>query len=257
VAPELLIIAGLDPSGGAGLLADVRVAEQHGVRGLGVATALTVQNSQLVAAANPVDPDIVVEQLAAILGDVEIAAVKLGMLGSMAVARAVAAALDQTAAPLVWDPVLAATIGGVALLDGPAGDALAELARHVALLTPNAVEAHALTGIEVVDEASAVAAGRALLARGVPAALIKGGHVAGAADEVVDWLVTAVEVVALRGPRRAGPAVHGTGCALSTAIASHLAHGVALAEACRRARAWLDGRLAAPVTSGRGRPSVM
>ncbi len=253
---NVLIIAGLDPSGGAGLIADVRGVEQHGCRALGVVTALTVQSSRQVGAINPVDPEVIADQLAAVLDDAELAAVKIGMLGTTAIARVIGAALDQTAAPLVWDPVLVATLGDAPLYDGEPDDALAALVRHVTVITPNAVEARVLTGIAVVDEASAIAAGQALIARGLPAALIKGGHVAGA--EVVDVLVTARAVVALRGPRvpLAAP-VHGTGCALSTAIASHLARGVALEDACRQARQWLEARLRAPVTAGRGRPSVM
>ena len=113
--PGVLVVAGLDPSGGAGLVADVRVCEQHGARPLAVATALTEQTTVEVRAANAVSAEIVGDELRAVLADVEVAAVKIGMLGSMAIAEQVARALALTAAPVVWDPIGRPTRGRVAL----------------------------------------------------------------------------------------------------------------------------------------------
>lgn len=253
---NVLVIAGLDPSGGAGLVADVRVCEHHGARPLAIATALTEQTTAGVRAANVVDAAIVAAQLRALLADVDVAAVKLGMLGSPAIAEAVAAALAGTTAPVVWDPVGRPTSGAVALYDGDLRAASARLAPHLAVVTPNADEAALLTGLPAVttrDEA--VAAGRALVEAGHAAALVKGGHWG---DDAIDVLVTAREVIELAGPRvaTAGP-IHGTGCALATAIACRLAAGAPLVDACRQAKAYVAACIAAPVHPGRGRGAVL
>jgi hydroxymethylpyrimidine kinase/phosphomethylpyrimidine kinase len=255
-APGLLIVSGLDPSGGAGFIADVRVAERLGCRPVGVVAALTEQSTLGVLAAHDTQAHIVESQLRLLLGDVEVRAGKLGMLGSAKIAEVVADALAQTASPVVWDPVLAPTRGGAPLFDGNPADALAVLASHLALITPNAAEAARLTGIAVTDEASAVAAARALVGRWVPAALVTGGHLAGA--EAVDVLVVGSRVHRLVGPRIPGATgVHGTGCALSTAIAARLAHGDDLVVACKAAKAFVADLLAHAVTAGRGAASVV
>ncbi len=255
--PGVLLISGLDPSGGAGLLADVRVCEQHECRPIGVTTALTEQSTAEVRAVNPVAPTIVGDQLRMILTDVEVTAVKIGMLGSEAIADEVARALELTAAPVVWDPALRATAGRVALYAGDPGRAIELLDGHIALFTPNSEEAHALTGIRVDSVGDAVAAGMALYQRGMGAVLIKGGHWGGA-TEAIDVLVTPDGHEVLSAPRFAtdGP-VHGTGCALSTAIACNLAAGVSLAEACRAAKAYVAALIADAVDPGRGRSAVL
>jgi hydroxymethylpyrimidine/phosphomethylpyrimidine kinase len=256
--PQLLIISGLDPSGGAGFIADVRVAERLGVRPVGVVTALTEQNSLGVRAANPVSAEAVSEQLTSLLTDVQVDAVKIGMLGSEAIARAVAEALALTSAPVVWDPVLAAT-AGVPLYDGDFVVALTAILPHVALLTPNGPEAAVLSGLDVRDLDGARQAAQVLRHRGVAAVLVKGGHLGGGDDaEAIDLLVDGGGELALRGPRQPqfGRSVHGTGCALSTAIACGLARGLALAEACRAAKDFVAARIADPVSPGRGAASV-
>lgn len=255
--PNVLIIAGLDPSGGAGLIADIRICEQLGCRPVAVATALTEQSTVEVRAANPVAASIVGDQLRMLLTDIEVAAVKLGMLGSEAIADELAGALELTAAPLVWDPVLRPTRGRVALYDGDPARALAIFDGLVALCTPNADEAAALTGRTIASVGDAIAAGVDLYQRGMSAALVKGGHW-GDSDQVLDVLVTRDGHELLTGPRLVtdGP-IHGTGCALSTAIACHLALGRNLEDACRAGRAFVADRLAAPVSAGRGRGSVL
>lgn len=253
---NVLVIAGLDPSGGAGLVADVRLCERLGARPLAVATALTVQTTEGVAASHPVDAAVIEAQLDALLADVEVAAVKIGMLGSPAVAAAVARALAATAAPVVWDPVGHAT-RGVALFAGELREAADVLAPRAALVTPNADEATRLTGVAIVEADDAVAAGRLLCARGAGAVLVKGGHW-GPAATAIDVLVTAGDAIAIEGPRLAvdGP-VHGTGCALATAIACNLAAGRTLEGACRHAKATIAAMIASPLRPGRGRAAVL
>jgi hydroxymethylpyrimidine/phosphomethylpyrimidine kinase len=255
--PNVLVIAGLDPSGGAGLIADVRICEQLGCRPVAVTTALTEQSTVEVRAANPVAATIIGDQLRMLLTDIEVQAVKIGMLGSEAIVDEVARALELTGAPVVWDPVLRPTRGRVALYDGDPRHALELLDGLVALCTPNADEAEILTGRAVASVGDAVAVGVDLYQRGMTATLVKGGHW-GDGAQVLDVLVTADGHELLVGPRTAtdGP-VHGTGCALSTAIACHLALGRGLEEACRAARAFVGDRIAAPATPGRGRPSVL
>lgn len=243
---DLLICAGLDPSGGAGLIADVRVASQLGVRPTGVVTALTVQNTSGVVSSEPVAAETVREQLELLLQDVEVRAVKIGMLGSSEVARAIGAALALTGAPVVWDPVAASSLGDVPLID-ELGAAMAALAPHLALVTPNLRELELLAG-----PGDAAAAGRALAARLDCAVLVTGGETA------LDRLCTTHDVVELAGtPIPGGEHVHGTGCALSTAIAAHLARGLELVEACRAAKQFVAERIASPARPGRGAPAVV
>lgn len=254
--PAVLIVSGLDPSGGAGFLADARAASILGCRAVGVVTALTDQNTLAVVAANPVDPVMVGDMLSTLLSDVEVAAVKIGMLGTAAIARAVGEALNLTAAPVVWDPVLRPTRGDVTLYDGDVREALEALVPHVTVVTPNADEAAILSGRWVNDEASAIVAAKQLRELGIPAVLVKGGHLTG--EDAVDLLVDDDGVHPLRGPRVAlEQSVHGTGCALSTAIACHLARGRTLREACAEAKAFVAERLRGPARPGRGGPSVL
>lgn len=256
-APNVLVIAGLDPSGGAGLVADVRVCERHGCRPLAVATALTEQTTEGLRAVNPVDPAIVREQLIALLSDIELAAVKIGMLGSVAMAEVVAEALAMTAAPIVWDPVARASHGATALSPDELGAAAGALGASCALLTPNADEACAITGLGPIRSVRDAIGVASVLRdqRDVVAVLVKGGHWGEA--QAIDVLVAPAGVVELAGPRIAGASVHGTGCALSTAIACELARGAALADACRAAKAFVAARIAAPVRPGRGRAAIV
>jgi len=255
-APGVLICAGLDPSGGAGLIADVRIASALGARPVGVVTALTVQDTQGVRSAHPLDAEVVGAQLAALLSDVEVKGVKLGMLGGVDLARQIAAGLHLTAAPVVWDPIGAPSLGAVAFDRELFEEMLRALAPHLTLITPNADELAVLTKQRIGDLDDLVAAARQLAGRIGAAVLAKGGHAGG--PESVDVLVSGERVEALRSPRvAAGEHVHGTGCALSTAIASHLALGASLVEACRAAKALVGARIAAPVRPGRGAAAVV
>ncbi len=252
--PDVLICAGLDPSGGAGLIADVRVLSELGARPNGVVTALTVQNTTGVSEWHATDPDVVATQLSFLLGDIELSAVKIGMIGSLALARAIGEALNATSAPVVWDPVAGPTLGNAAYHES-FEDAVAALRPHLTLITPNARELALLTQLPVTDLASAEAAGRALARTLDTAVLVKGGHLEG--DQAIDVLIHRATRHELRGPRLAGESVHGTGCALSSAIAAYLALGRDLVVACRDAKEYVAERIAKPARPGRGAPAVL
>jgi hydroxymethylpyrimidine/phosphomethylpyrimidine kinase len=257
---DVLACAGLDPSGGAGLIADVRVLAELGVRPIGVVTTLTVQNTTGTIGAHAVDAEVVAHELAFVLSDVEVSAVKIGMLGSLDIARAIASALQLTNAPAVWDPVMSPTRATGAVVAPWLGEAANVLMPHLALITPNIAELAALSGQPIQDLPDAEVAGRALARLLGCAVLVKGGHLAG--DDSIDVLVHASEAgpdrVELRQPRIGlGDGVHGTGCALSSAIAAHLAQGRTLVDACRLAKAYVHARIAAPVRPGRGAAAVV
>ncbi|HLL23453.1 MAG TPA: bifunctional hydroxymethylpyrimidine kinase/phosphomethylpyrimidine kinase, partial [Kofleriaceae bacterium] len=173
--PHVLVCSGLDPSGGAGFLADARVVSSLGARPVGVVTALTVQNTLGVQQVQACDAELVGAQLACLLGDVEVHAVKLGILGSPQVARELGYGLDLTAAPVVWDPVAAPSRGRVVFDAGEFAEILKVLTPHLALITPNIIELGLFAGGEITDRESAIAAARAVIARvGDVHVLVKG-----------------------------------------------------------------------------------
>jgi len=243
--PMALSIAGSDPTGGAGLQLDLQVFALHGVHGMAVPTALTVQATTGVKRCLPVFPASVREQLAFLLADLQPHAVKLGMLATDDVLLGVADALEACAAPRILDPVLRASNGAWLLERRAFGNLCERLVRGAALVTPNRDEAELLTG-----ESEPQAAADAFLALGAKAVLIKGGHAAGAPD---DLLATPEGTTWLRGTRLAHSA-HGTGCALSAAIAARLARGETLGPAVAAAKTWLAGAIAASAAVGKGRP---
>jgi len=252
---RVLAIGGSDPSGGGGIQADQRAIHALGGWAFTVVTSVTVQNSRGLLGAQPVEPRIVAEQIRALAGDFSIAAVKTGMLASSAIVRAVVAELTReplSRLPLVVDPVLSASAGGV-LLDDEGLDLLLEtLLPLAALCTPNRPEAERMAGIPVRTlEDAREAAGR-LLARGPRAVLVKGGHGSGA--EVVDLLLDAGGTRCLSSPRIPGPAPRGTGCTLAAAIAHGLGAGLALEEAVLRARELVAAAMRAARPLGRGAP---
>lgn len=257
--PDVLVVAGLDPSGGAGLIADVRVISELGCRPVGVVTALTVQNTTAVVDIEAMGAERIREQLEFLLSDVEVRAVKIGMIGSSAIAEAVSRALALTAAPVVWDPIIAPSRGDVRFVDSLFGHAVAALMPHVTVVTPNAGELAFMTVAAIACLDDAIAAGGALADRLRTAVLVKGGHLGGDdSDESIDVLCHAGGAEVLRGPRTPrGEHVHGTGCALSSALASQLAHGAELVEACRAAKQFVAARIAAPVRPGRGAAAVV
>jgi hydroxymethylpyrimidine/phosphomethylpyrimidine kinase len=249
---RVLVIAGSDSGGGAGIQADIKTATALGAYAATAITALTVQDTLGVHAVMQVPPDFVRAQIRAVLGDIGADAIKIGMLGDAATVAAVAEAIAEHAAgiPLVLDPVMVAK-GGAALLDPDAVAALQRLlVPRATLLTPNTPEASVLAGVPVPDLAAARQAARALLRLGVAAVLLKGGHLPG--DTVTDLLATAHETIEYAAPRIPGRSTHGTGCTLSTAIAVRLAQGAGLTQAVAQARAYLLAAIAAAPGLGAG-----
>jgi hydroxymethylpyrimidine/phosphomethylpyrimidine kinase len=249
----VLTIAGSDPSGGAGLQADLAVFAALRCHGMAVIGALTVQNSRGVTATHEVPAQFVARQIESLLSDRPPTAAKTGMLPSEEIVRAVASAfVERPEIPLVVDPV-AVSGGGVRLIDAGAERAITSLLAPIAaVVTPNASEASSMTGMEVVDVDGAAAAARRLVEMGARAALVKGGHVDG--DRVVDVLVEAGRAPVFVSRPRIVTArrVHGTGCALSAAIAALLARGAPLERAVRSAGDYVHAAIAAAHADGAG-----
>jgi hydroxymethylpyrimidine/phosphomethylpyrimidine kinase len=231
---RVLIIAGSDSGGGAGVQADIKTVTALGGYAATAITAITVQNTLGVTAVHPVPLDIVAAQARAVLSDIGADVIKTGMLGDAATVELVAGLIAEAGVPAVVDPVMVAK-GGASLLADSAVAALRErLVPRAALLTPNAPEAAALTGLAVETTDDLRRAGEALLAIGAKAVLMKGGHIAG--ERVVDILMTAEGETAFEGERIESRHTHGTGCTLASACATGLAQGLPLAVAV--ARAW-------------------
>jgi hydroxymethylpyrimidine/phosphomethylpyrimidine kinase len=235
--PIVLTIAGSDPSGGAGIQADLKTFHQFGCYGEAVLTLLTVQNSVRVSRVEVMAPELVLQQLEAVLEDIPPAAAKTGALGSAAVVEAVARAAASFSFPLVVDPVMVSK-HGLALLPEDAVRAIREqLLPRAALVTPNVPEAEALTGavIRTLDDMRRAACRiREMGARGV---LIKGGHLEG---DATDLLFDGTEWLEFPSPRIATRHTHGTGCTYSAAIAAGLSHGVPLGEAVAQGKRFID-----------------
>lgn len=251
--PIALTIAGSDSSGGAGIQADLKTFAAFGVYGASVITALTAQNTRGVTGIHPVPPAFVTAQLDAVFDDLDIAAVKIGMVAELAIIKAIAAALARwTPRHVVLDPVMVASSGERLL----SAEALASLRNHLipraTLVTPNLPEAAALLNESLApDEATIREQGRRLLAMGARAVLIKGGH--GQGKESIDYLFSGGDVVALPAPRIATANTHGTGCSLSSAIAAGLARGETLESAVRHAKTWITAAIAAADRLGVGK----
>jgi hydroxymethylpyrimidine/phosphomethylpyrimidine kinase len=242
--PVALTIAGSDSSGGAGIQADLKTFAALGVYGASAITALTAQNTKGVTGIHLVPPEFVTAQIDAVFADLDIGAVKIGMVAQLATIEAIAAALARFAPQhVVLDPVMVATSGD-RLLSADAVEALrTKLVPRAAILTPNLPEAAALLDAPIASNEAAIAEqGRRLLAMGCPAVLIKGGH--GQGTESIDYLVDRDGVTALPAPRIATQNTHGTGCSLSSAIAAALAKGADLRTAVRDAKAWISAAIA-------------
>ena len=242
---NVLSIAGSDPSGGAGIQADLKTFAARGVYGMAVVTALTAQNTQGVSGVEAVSPGFVADQIEAIFEDVRVDAVKIGMIADAAIARAVAEVLSaRPTVPIALDPVMVAK-GGSALL---APDAVKVLTTRLlplaAMLTPNLPEAAALLGEPVAaDRAGMAAQAMRLRALGPAAVLVKGGHLEGEGSP--DVLATADGLEWFEAKRIPTRNTHGTGCTLSSAIAAELAKGASPLEAVRTAKTYLAGAIAA------------
>ncbi|WGD55443.1 bifunctional hydroxymethylpyrimidine kinase/phosphomethylpyrimidine kinase [Bradyrhizobium sp. CB1650] len=243
--PVALTIAGSDSSGGAGIQADLKTFAALGVYGASAITALTAQNTKGVTGIHAVPAEFVTAQIDAVFSDLDVGAVKIGMVAQALSIDAIAAALSRwVPRHVVLDPVMVATSGD-RLLAAEAVEALrTKLIPLASLLTPNLPEAAALLDEPVASsEADIEAQGRRLMALGCSAVLIKGGHGEGA--ESIDYLVDSENTIALAAPRIATGNTHGTGCSLSSAVAAGLAKGEDLAQAVRNAKTWISAAIAA------------
>ncbi|WP_018151306.1 bifunctional hydroxymethylpyrimidine kinase/phosphomethylpyrimidine kinase [Leeia oryzae] len=237
---RVLSIAGSDPSGGAGLQADLRTIAQLGGYGMAVPTALTVQNSKGVSAVYPVDVAQLEAQIDALCEDTPPHATKLGMLVDAARVRLIHHCIQRWQLPnVVCDPVMIST-SGKALLDEAGVQALLQMLPILTLITPNVPEATCLTGLPVTDTASAAAAGQQLIRQGANAVLVKGGHVTGQQMTDVLCMRGAPSPLYFTGPVIHSQNTHGTGCTLSSAIATALARGFPLTEAVRVGKDYLQ-----------------
>lgn len=234
---RVLIIAGSDSGGGAGVQADVKTVTALGAYAATAITAITVQSTLGVQAVHPLPVELVAAQARAVLDDIGADVIKTGMLGSAAMVAAVADLVVAAGRPAVVDPVMLAKDGSP-LLDADAVAVLRERLLPLAtLLTPNAPEAAALTGLQVATTADLQRAGERLLSLGARAVLMKGGHVAG--DRVVDLLMSGDGVTRFESGRIASRNTHGTGCTLASGVAAGLSQGLGLQRAVERARDYL------------------
>ena len=247
---RLLVIAGSDSSGGAGIQADLKTAQAFRVYAQTAVTAVTVQDTNGVKSVNPVDPHIVRAQIEAALNDIGADAIKIGMLGNGRIAAAVADVLEGSDIPLVLDTVLLSS-SGAALLDEEGITVLKKrLMRRAALVTPNLPEAEVLTGIYPKSEHRLRNAAMVFKMLGTSDVLIKGGH--GEGDVLHDVLWSGGEFVTLDAPRQDTHHTHGTGCTLATAIACGLAQGMALKDAVIRAHGYVQDAIRTAPGLGQG-----
>jgi hydroxymethylpyrimidine/phosphomethylpyrimidine kinase len=235
-----LTIAGSDPSGGAGIQADLKTFHQFGVYGQAVITLLTVQNTRGVDRVEVMAPDLVAAQLAAVLDDIPPQAAKTGALGSAEVVETVAAAAEQFAFPLVVDPVMISKHGAPLIAEDARRAVRERLVPRAYLITPNVPEAEALCGMEIRDADAMKTAAEALMRMGAANVLIKGGHLSGNA---VDVLLTVAGFEQFGAERVETPHTHGTGCTFSAAITAELAKGTALSVAVGRAKTFITAAI--------------
>jgi hydroxymethylpyrimidine/phosphomethylpyrimidine kinase len=250
----VLIVAGSDSGGGAGIQADIKTVTALDAFAATALTALTAQNTLGVHAVHPVPLDFIARQIEVVMTDIGADVIKTGMLGDAAVIGTVCEALDRYAVgvPVVVDPVMVAK-GGQALLAAEAVDSLRrQLLPRAAVITPNLPEAEALSGMTILTVADMRVAASVLLALGVPAVLLKGGHLPG--EDLVDILATADGIEAFPSARIPTRHTHGTGCTMASAVAAGLAQGMGLRDAVLRARIYVRAAiLSAPgLGSGHG-----
>jgi len=249
---RVLIIAGSDSGGGAGIQADIKTVTALGGYAMTAITAITVQNTLGVFGVHDVPANIVADQIRVVMEDLGADAIKTGMLATAEIVETVAQSLEARApgVPAVVDPVMIAK-GGAALLEDRAVDAVMTLLLpRAALLTPNAPEATRLSGIEIDDVEDQKRAADALIAKGARAVLVKGGHVPG--PFVHDVLATQAGLRVFTSQRLETRATHGTGCTLASAIAAGIAQGMPLESATEWARVYLLKAIAAAPGLGHG-----
>ncbi len=250
--PVALTIAGSDSSGGAGIQADLKTFAALGVYGASVITALTAQNTSGVTGIHLVPADFVTAQIDAVFSDLDVKAVKIGMVAQLATVDAIVAGLTRWSPKhIVLDPVMVATSGDRLLATDAIETLRTKLLPRASLITPNLPEAAALLDEPVaLSEVAIESQGKRLLALGCPAVLIKGGH--GQGTESIDYLVSGNGIIALAAPRIPTKNTHGTGCSLSSAIAAGLAKGEDIETAVRKAKVWVSAAIAAADRLGIG-----
>jgi len=247
---RVLIIAGSDSGGGAGIQADIKTVTVLGGYAATAITAITVQNTLGVTGVHPIPLAVVEAQARAVLDDIGADAIKTGMLGDAATVELVARLLDDAHVPAVVDPVMVAKGGASLLADAAVAAVRERLVPRAALLTPNAPEAAALTGLAVESADDLRRAGEALLSAGARAVLMKGGHVPG--DRLTDILMTPEGETVFEAERIETRHTHGTGCTLASACATGLAQGLPLTDAVARAWAYVQEAIAHAPGLGRG-----
>jgi hydroxymethylpyrimidine/phosphomethylpyrimidine kinase len=243
---RILIIAGSDSGGGAGIQADIKTVTMLGGHAMTAITAITAQNTVGVQAVHPVPAEMVVAQIRSVVSDIGVDAVKIGMIGSAATAHAVAEELSRLAVPIVFDPVMIATSGDM-LADTETIGAFERLMRMATITTPNVPELEALTGMAIHNVDEMETAAQDLRARFGCGVLAKGGHLGDqpgdARPAVHDLLVTEDGTEEFHMPRLVTTSTHGTGCTLASALAAGLGRGMKLREAVDRAEAFVAGAL--------------
>lgn len=235
---KALTIAGSDSGGGAGIQADLKAFSAMGVYGASVITAITAQNTCRVSAIHPVPEDVVAAQIEAVLSDIEIGAIKIGMLATSSLIKTVAHALTGFDGPIILDPVMVAKSGDILLQDNAIDALKIHLLPKATLVTPNLPEAAKLLGR---GDQEPIAYAQALLALGPQAVLMKGGHADGWL--CVDYLCTENGSNPFSAPRIKTKNTHGTGCCYSSAIAAGMAKGQILEDAVREAHTWLHAAI--------------
>jgi len=252
--PVALTIAGSDSGGGAGIQADIKSMEANGVFAASALAAVTAQNTETVAQAHNLPPEMVTAQIDAVAEDMNVRAAKTGMLSAPAIIEAVSdRVVDHDLQPFVVDPVMISKTGFKLLQDEAIETLVAELLPLATVVTPNVHEASHLTGIEIESVEALTEAAHALHEQGPTAVLAKGGHLADR-EEAVDVLVTGEATRTVSAPRIDTQHTHGTGCTYASAIAAHLAHGRDLPTAIGRAKRYVTEaiRHALPLGHGRG-----
>jgi len=251
--PVVLTIAGFDPSSGAGVTADIKTIAAHGCYGVACITAMTVQSTSGVRRVEPVDTELISETLKELASDLEIAAVHIGMLGSVKAVKAVAEFLQrQKLENVVLDPILKSTSGAELLELNGARLLIERLVPLAAVVTPNLDEASALTGVTVTNPEQMKAAALKLHSQGATAVVVTGGHLEKATDFLSFTTKRGVEQQLVKSERKRSNSTHGTGCAFATAIACHLALGRGLPEAVLLAKAYITAAIVHAQALGRG-----
>lgn len=245
----VLTIAGFDPSAGAGIAADLKTIAAHNCNGIAAITALTVQNTQGVLRVEPVESRLLAEMLDALSSDIQISAVKIGMLGSVENLHAVVAFLEKLRdIPVVLDPVWHATSGAALLTEKAWKELRSDLLGRVTVVTPNLEEAAALAGFPVTNVDEAKRAAVELVSAGAKNAIVTGGHL----DKPVDVLFDGIVHTLLSGDRFKNGNTHGTGCAFSTALAVNMGLGYPLSQAAVLAKAYVSKAIEHGFSLGRG-----